>query len=492
MARTIVDLDARATVLDAAARLTAAPPDGDIALVVAGGAPVLRSAVFLEVLRAQAAPRRLSLVTGDPRARALASSAHLPAYASLAALERRELDPTERLEKARLAQVASARAATVPRPRPSLGRAAAFTGSVAAAALILAAVLLPEATVTVGATPLPIGPMDVTVRGTTGGAADLTVTTIAQAISAKVTGTATGERVDEVRATGSVELSNRTTNDVQLPKGTIFQTKDGLQFLSTADATIPRSVIIPPITFFVGKTNVGVQAAVSGETGNVPSGRITVSPRADTFTVNNPEPTTGGKLERIPVVKAEDYEAAVQRAPDALKRAGDEQLQRWLREPRQGQTVVNGVLVRQTAISPSSADLVGKELTRDAKSFDITVSGVASGYVTADTEPRHAIATKLRDKADEGNDVSDASAAFDVRGLSVAADGVTWEVTARGQQMRRIDQGTIARLLAGRQVRDAEKILSDQHLSLVRLDWVPSWWPLLPLLDARINVETAR
>ena len=28
-----------------------------------------------------------------------------------------------------------------------------------------------------------------------------------------------------------------------------------------------------------------------------------------------------------------------------------------------------------------------------------------------------------------------------------------------------------------------------EGLRLVRLDWIPAWWPLLPLLDARITVQ---
>ena len=80
MSRTVIDLDARATVLDAAERLTEAPPDGDVALVVAAGAPLLRNAVFLDVLRGLVGPRRLSIVTADARARSVASSAHVPAY----------------------------------------------------------------------------------------------------------------------------------------------------------------------------------------------------------------------------------------------------------------------------------------------------------------------------------------------------------------------------------------------------------------------------
>ena len=486
MTRTIVDLDARATVLDASERLAAAPPDGDIALIVAAGAPLLRSGVFLDVLRSEIGPRRLTLVTTDTRARSIASSVHVPAYASLSALERHELDPTERLEKARRAAIASARPATVAAPRPGARRVLAVAASLLGAAAILAGLVVHEATVQVSAAALPIGPHTYEIRGTTGGTADVTLKTITQQVTARIPGTATGSRTEEVRAKGSVTLENRTTSDVRVPRGTIFRTPDGIQFLSAAEVNLPRSIIVPPFELFVGKVTVAVDAFVTGPTGNVAAGRISVGPQPNTYTVTNPEPTSGGEIKRIPIVRLEDYDAARARAPDALKAAADEQLQRWIREPRPGEQVIPQVLVRQTSLGPAGADVIGKE------SFELTVIGVATAYVAADAEPRRAIASHLRADAEAGNDVDDSAVIFDVTKLTVGEEGVTWNVTARGQQARRVDRAATARLLAGKQVREAEKVLEGERLRLVRLDWIPAWWPFLPLLDARITIVEQR
>jgi hypothetical protein len=487
MSRTIVDLDARATVLDAAERLASAPPDGDVALMVAAGAPLLRSGVFLEVLRTEVGPRRLSLVTTDARARSVASSVHMPAYASLAALERHELDPTERLEKARRAAIGSARPGTVAAPRPSLRRIGAIAGSLAAAALILAAVVMPEAKVTVAPAAQPIGPIDgITIRGTVGGTVEVTLRTVTQPITAKIPGAATGTRTEEVRAKGTVQLENKTNSDVAVPKGSIFRTSDGIQFLSTSDATVPRSVIVPPFSILQGKVTVPVEAAVAGAGGNLPPGRIAFGPDASKYTVTNTEPTSGGDIRRIAIVRLEDYDAAVKRAPDALKAAGDEQLEKWRREPRPGEAVVPQVLVRQTAIAPASVDVIGKE------GFELTVSGIAMAYVSSEQEPRKAIAAKLRNAADRGNDVDDGGVAYDVTALKVAEDGVTWTVTARGTQMRSVDRGAVARALAGRPVSDGRATVEAQGLRWLGTQWTPEWWPLLPLLDARITVQIAQ
>jgi hypothetical protein len=256
-----------------------------------------------------------------------------------------------------------------------------------------------------------------------------------------------------------------------------------VQFLSAADVTVPRRVVVPPFTLFVGTVTVGVDAAVAGSTGNVAPGRITIGPDPNRYSATNPEPTSGGEIKRIPIVRLEDYEAAVKKAPDALKAAGDQQLERWVREPRPGEQVVPQVLVRQTTITPASVDVIGKE------SFELTVSGIATAYVAPDAEPRKAIASKLRSAADRGNDVDDRGVVFDVTKLTVTEEGVTWNVTARGVQAKRVDRAATARLLAGRQVREAERVLEAERLLMVRLDWRPEWWPFLPLLDARITIQ---
>ncbi|HEX9435736.1 MAG TPA: baseplate J/gp47 family protein [Candidatus Limnocylindria bacterium] len=488
MARTIVDLDARATVLDASQRLAAALPDGDIALMVAPGAPVLRSGVFLEVLRSELGQRRLSLVTMDARARSVAASVHVPAYSSLAALERHELDPTERIDRARRTAIASVRPSTVAASRPSFRRVGAIAGALAAAALILAAIVGPEATVRVAAAAEDIGPFDFPVRGTVGGTADVKLKTVTQQVTARIPGTLTGARTEERRARGSVQLQNKTTDETRIPKGTIFQTPNGIQFLSTEERTLPRSVIIPGtnLELIIGKIDVPVEAAVAGPDANVAANRITIGPSPTRYTVTNNEPASGGEIKRIPIARLEDYDAARAKAPDALKAEAELQLQKWIREPRPRELVIPRVLVGQMQIAPASADVVGKE------SFEVTVTGIATAYVAPEEEPRRAIAAKLRESAVAGNDVDDNGVIFDVTSLKVGEDGVTWNVTARGQQARKVDPAGTARMLAGKRVSEVEKELERDRLRLKRLDWRPEWWPLLPLLDVRITVVVER
>ena len=209
MTRTVIDLDSRATILDASERLGAAPEDAPIVFVVPAGAPFARNAVFLDVARSLAGQRRVSIVSSDARARSIAASVHIPAYATLGSLEREELDPTEKLGAPRRAALAAIAAR---RPPPSLGspaRAIGIVGSAIAAVALLLLIALPSAAVTVSPVSIPMPGATFTLRAGPGG--DISAQPLSATLSAKVTGAATGSRTEDVKATGSVRFSNRSS-----------------------------------------------------------------------------------------------------------------------------------------------------------------------------------------------------------------------------------------------------------------------------------------
>jgi hypothetical protein len=490
MSRTIIDLDARATVLEAAERVTdPAIVDGDIALVVAPGAPLLRSSVFLDVLRGLTAARRLSIVTTDARARSVASSAHVPAYASLAALERHELDPTERLTPARRAAIASVRAGE-PRVEVTTRKVLAALGSVVAAIVVLTAVVLPQATVRVAATVQPIGPEVVEVRA--GGGGEIPAEQMRSQITVRIPIVATGERVTETRGKGTVQLQNKTTSNVAIPRGSVFSTADGAQFLSTEDRTLPRSFIVPGINvqISVGKVDVPVEAAVAGDPGNVAAGTIVNGPQPDRYTVANDRATSGGLISRVPVMQAGDYDAAVAKAPEALKAEGDRFLQTKLQTPptRNGVPlqVVQQVVVSQSTLAPARVDVVGKEVA----SMEMTVTGDATAFaVSGEDFEREVLQALAEGFLPPGREIAEGSEVIEPQSVTVTADGVTWTVVVSAAHQFPANPSAIRRLLAGRPAGEARDILAAQDLRLESLERAPSWWPLMPLLDGRIEVR---
>ena len=485
MSRTVIDLDARATILDAHERIAASPADTPVVLVVAADAPFARNAIFLEVARQAAGGRRLSMVSSDPRARSIAASVHLPAYASLGSLEREELDPTERLDAPRRGALAAA----APRRRgPSLRsgrRTAGIAASAVGAVVLLVALAVPSATVTVAAAAVPMPAATIVLRAGPGG--DISAQPLSATINAKVTGTATGSRSDDIKATGSVRFINQTVDDIVIPKGTVVQTSSGtdrIQFATTETKTLPRSFIIG-IVLSSGQVDIGVEAVIGGPAGNVGANRIVVSNRS-VYAVTNPLPTTGGDSKKIPVVRAEDYSAATAKAnvDRVLADAANDQKLRW-KAQLTGDAVVYVGTASLTSQGPL-ADIVGREVA----TFDVPVSATVQGFAVAGAEPARTAIERYKALASEGNVLDDRSAQFGgITTPTVADNGVSWRLVASGQQSVRLTKEQVGRAVAGRGVGEARALLQGQGLRVTDIQVSPSWWPRMPLLDARITIN---
>jgi hypothetical protein len=483
VSRTVIDLDARASILDASERLAAAPADAPVVFVVPAGAPFARNAVFLDVARTLAGQRRISLVSSDPRARSIAASVHVPAYASLGSLEREELDPTEKLGAPRRAALASVAAR---RPAPSLGspaRAIAIAASVLGAVLLLLAVVLPSAAVSVTPSSIPMPGATFTIRAGPGG--EVPAQPLSATITTKVTGTATGSRTQDIKATGSVHFTNQTTDDLTIPKGTVVQTTTGadrVQFATTETKTLPRSVIVF-VTVIPGTADVAVEAVAGGVAGNVAANRIVVSNNAR-YQVTNPAPTTGGDTKKIPVVLAEDYTVATVKGnvDRALADEGNNQKLRW-KSQLAGDAVV-WVGTPSLTSQGGLADVVGKEVA----TFDVPVTATVQGFAVAGDQPTKAALERYRTMASPGNVLDERNAQFNAV-ATVADNGVSWKITASGTQSPQLDSVRIRGALAGRTPAEVRELLSGQGLRVTDLRISPDWWPRMPLLDARIAVN---
>lgn len=477
MTRAVIDLDARATILDAAERISGATDGDAVALVVAAGAPFARNAVFLDVARQLAGPRRLSIVSSDARARSLAASVHIPAYASLRSLERDELDATEELSASRGAALAVIRRSGRP---GSARRTLAIAASLLLAAALLLAVALPSAAVTIVAAASPMPSATITLRAGPGG--DIAAQPLSATIATKLTGTATGSRTADTKATGAVEFTNQTTDDIRLAKGTVVQTSDGVRFQTTEDKTLPRSVIIV-FTLVPGKVTANVEALVGGPSGNVAANRIGVS-NSRLYAVSNPQPTSGGDSKTIPVVRAEDYSAATAKAKvdDALAAAARDQQTKW--RAQLGADAVVYVGTPSLSSQGPLADVVDKEVA----TFDVPVTATVQGFAVPADQPGKAALERYRTMAGPGKVLDDASARFTAT-VAVAADGVTWRIDASGDQKATLEPGLVRGMVAGRSIDDARATLEARGLHVVDLHLSPSWWPRLPVLGARIAVN---
>ena len=488
--RTVIDLGADATILDAA-RSLAAVDSSDVVLVVPSGAPLTRNAVFLEALRRRAGDRRIVLVSPEARARSLASSVHMKAFSSVSALDRHELDATEHLSNARRAVMATMVRRAAPRRGTSPLRALAVFMNLITATGILLAVVGPSATIVIAATPTPLGPFEYDLRAGPNGGDIRANTLFDDRLTAKTTGTATGSRSDEAKATGVEKFSNLTTNDIRIPTGTLVQTADSppVRFLTTEEKILPRSSILPPT---IGTVLINIQAIDMGPKGNVAADKITRGASTE-FLVTNPAPTTGGKADQIPVVTAADYDKAVTQSDEDVRKAAVQRTIDWTTQAAKG-TTVYGVVAKRTGVVTPASDVVGKEL-KDLKkdeppTFQITVTGSATAYSVTGDEPKTTAITKLKGELPPGMELDEKSAVVDqVIPPSVLQDGVHWRVRAQGKQLPQPNKAQMTATLAGRGYDEVRLFVTQRGFELRSITPWPEWWPRLPVLDSRITIE---
>jgi baseplate J-like protein len=484
--RTVIDLGGDATILDAARRLDAAE-SSDVVLVVPSGAPLTRNAVFLETLLRRAGDRRIVLVSPEARARSLASSVHMKAFASISALDRHEMDATEHLTDARRAAMSTrVQRRAAPRRGSSPLRALAVFLSLVTAAGILLAVVGPSATIVIAATPTPLGPFEYDLRAGPNGGDISAETKFEPNLMAKTTGTATGTKPDEVKAAGKEKFSNATTNDIRIPVGTVVQTTDSppVRFVTTEEKILPRSSIFPPA---FGTVLINIQAVEVGPKGNVAADKITRGPSLE-YLVTNPAATTGGKADQIPVVTQADYDKAVSQSDADVQRKAEQRAAEWQAGAPSG-TKVYGVVWKRTSVVTPASDVVGKQLTKETPTFEITVTGNATAYAVSDKEPTRTAIAKLADEVAPGMDLDETSPVVnEVIGASVRDDGVHWRVRAQGKQKPQPKTTQMTAALVGREFKAVGPVAEQQGFTLRSVTPWPDWWPLLPVLDSRITI----
>jgi hypothetical protein len=485
--RTVVELGPRASVLETVERIAAAPAADDLVLSISAGAPAARNAVFFEVARRAAGTRRLAIVSPDTRARSLASSVHLPAFASTAALERQELDATEPLTTARRA--ALARPVKIKRQAAgsSPARILGILGSLLAATLVLMVVIGPTATVVVKPVSKALGPMEFELRAGPQGEIPGALTLVANDMSQKYSQPATGERLDPIKAKGVARFTNRVTQETRVLKGTVVRTRDNVRFQTTEEKVIPRSSldILPPFVRF-GTVDIPVEAIEAGPAGNVAANTITVADRED-YAVGNPQATSGGEVKKFAVVTASDYGLAAGRADDELRKRGVQKVDEWKKDPANKGQVVYGPVTKVTTLT-QSAGLVGTEPPNGV--FELTVIGTVTGYSVSEAEPRATTITKLKQQADPEYDINqDATGIAVIIGPTLVDNGVQWRIRANTLQYRQVKEAPLRTALAGRELTDYQGVMDGQGLELQRITIWPGWWPRFPFFDSRLRIE---
>ncbi|HET7169759.1 MAG TPA: baseplate J/gp47 family protein [Candidatus Limnocylindrales bacterium] len=384
------------------------------------------------------------------------------------------------------------------RVRPSAVRLPLVIGAaVVALALLVGGVaayfLLPTATAVIAPRETIVGPVSLRITASPSATAPDPVQKVvpAQSVSVDVQASehfpATGKRVEETEATGTVRFRNKDfTRSNSIPKGSVVSTQSGIRFRTQAAVTVPRAELVG-LQIFPASANVKVTAVDAGPDGNVEPNTILVIPRGEdplTLDVTNPDATAGGAREEFPRVTEEDVTAATTALTTQLQASFQDRLD----DPDVaggGATVFPATAALGAAtFDVEPATLIGKEVD----GFDLT--GSATGTVLAvDEAPVRTVAEANIDASvKSGYTLVDGSGQVDASPALVEDGIITFPVVVTARQVLVVDPAAIKAEILGKSLPDAQTILS--RYGTVELSVWPDWVGTIPTLDARVDVRT--
>ncbi len=361
---------------------------------------------------------------------------------------------------------------------------------VAVAAFGVAWYVLPSATVTITPRQEVVGPVELSVR------ADPLVT-VAQPSAGVVPAlrptqdlavsgqfSATGKRVAQTSATGSVTWTNCDTHvSHTILKGTTVQTATGVAFTTDAELSVNRAPISPaPCT----TGNVGVTAVSPGPEANVAAGAITVVPSTFDSTiifVKNPAPTAGGSRKTFTRISQADIDAATAQLTKELQAA----FTAWAAAPPDLPTGAHAypatAALGTSAPTPGPATLVGKEVPSFELGLGATaeVTAVDQATITALAAPRLAAAVTADAVLVEG------STRIVVGDGRIDGAAVIFPVTAQGLEIHRLDEAALRARISGRSLDEARRLLAD--VGTVGIETWPGYVSSIPTLGARVTIR---
>jgi len=286
------------------------------------------------------------------------------------------------------------------------------------------------------------------------------------------------------RATGKVLLTNLLGQDYQVPAGTIVRTSGGSypsRYATTQDVTIPA----------FGQAEVPVEALLEGPRGNVDAYQVNLVEGVAGFAVRvtNPEPITGAESKIVRIVSQADRDRAWELAAQQVMANAYNGLQE-LATQEPGRFLPRQSLVIQAAPHAAYTHVVGERTDVLGLTLRLLVTGEAIRVRDA-----QAVAyRRLLEELPAGYTLIDARYEFGEAAEEDIGPGVfTFFVTAHGYAAARIDRDAVLEMVRGIPVTEAYKRL-ESSLSLAAPPEIivsPKWFPYVPFLPIRIQVNTA-
>jgi baseplate J-like protein len=360
---------------------------------------------------------------------------------------------------------------------------------------LLAFQLLPAATIVLHPRSQDVGPVSLTVLARSDvlepDATNLVIPAqrFTFPLDASDTFPATGKKTVDTKATGNVTFSNFDTGrSNHIDKGSIVSTRDGIDFATTGDVSLPNATIEFPFTIVPSTSTVGVEAVDPGPDGNVNNNTITLVPKGENrrlLQVTNKEATTGGAHEERIVVSEDDVAKAQATLQEALKTQLDGQVTGAAGVP-------SGIrLFPETATVGDPAPSVDPTTLVDTEAAEFQLGVTAEGSVLGvDPSPiQGLVESRLDAEVDEGWTLQDGSTTVDLGEPSVAGDAISFPVSVAATEVHDVDREALLKQISGlvaAQARSRLEAYGDVSISL----W-PDWVTTIPTNGDRVELTIA-
>jgi len=352
------------------------------------------------------------------------------------------------------------------------------------ALLAVGAAVLPGATVTITPATTAVGPVSVPVALDVDGhvTADLTSTK---------PGTATGERPEEIPASGVVTFFNWNTVAVEVKQGTHVSVDGTIAFVTLNRIVVPRGKFGAPIE--PGQKSVEVAAVVAGPEGNVAAGAInTVDddgvrlflrgfPDNPNRLVTNADPTTGGATTPHTVITQSDVDAVVAAIQADLQSQLDARL------AGDSDRLYVAAPAEEVPTIEIPEGLVG---TEDQATFELsgtlTVDRAYGSRAKAEGTATTAFLA-LGNEVPAGTAIVKESIKVELGDAALVGDRLEVTASVTAAAAAEIDEPQVRDRIAGMTVDEAKAELNS--LGDVVIDLWPSWVDRLPRLTFRIEIK---
>ena len=313
-------------------------------------------------------------------------------------------------------------------------------------------------------------------------------------------GKATGStKVGTASATGTVFFTNNSDQLITIPSNIVLSTSSGIQFVTQDNIALgPKNSTFNRLPSFI-------QAQVSGDSGNVPVGSITiitaaaksqieqynnkVPATAINLQVTNDEPTRGGGVGNAISVTQKDL--------DNTQLALSSQLQNsvntWIQQQLAPGDVAGKPIVTPTLTNAPKVDTIEQSDTFSASLHQsVEVAVVHRADLQAATIAQ-LNASLSQDKNHQNYQVASDAQSVQIPAFTPVSNGLSMTLNFKptGEIIQKIAASDVQRQIVNKSPADAEATLKNlmPTIQTVQVKIMPGWLPLTPIRADNISVQ---